>query len=808
MIEAEVKKTDLSKISKWSVMERLEDVIRFKEMSVLKKTERKKRGYEYVEGLDPANNEGGTKGRDCTLILVEGLSAKTYAAEGIQEGAFGKKGRDWFGIMALRGKVLNCRNASPAMIAKNKVITDIIKSIGVQYDVDYTVEENYQKLRYGRVLLIVDADQDGIHISGLIQNMFHALFPSLLKRSESFITAMQTPIVRVYGKSDKIFYDEQEYFKYVASLGGKSFEKKYYKGLGTSNQDEVAETFAKKIIKFVDDDKSFESMNKAFNKNYSDSRKEWLLTFNPSKTVLKWNGNNEEELDISVSDFIDTELIKFSIGNCARSIPNLMDGLKEGHRKVLYTCFKHKNLKYSGKPMKVAQIAGLVAFDTSYHHGEQILYNTITGMANEFVGSNNIPYLFRGGQFGTRSAGGDDAANGRYIFTKLDALTRLIFHPDDDVLLEYEEDDGKKIEPKYYVPIIPTILTNGCLVGIGTGWSCNVPCYNPVDLVDSIKLWLDCEGDKMSVLPDLKPWYRGHRGEMSFDAKRYVSYGISEKDDKGKIRVTELPVGYWTNDFTEKLEQMKAEKKISNYKNHSTPKTVDFTITELKEGPECKLDLHKYIHVSNMVLFTEEGVLKKYSSTKDILHSYCTLRYAFYIKRKEYKLKGIERQIKMLGNKKRFLEEVRDGDLKLFNIVKGKRESRKTSEIVSELEQRGYDKDLYVEKEKHDVEDEGDDDDDEEEGSEDSKKKTVKKTGNGYEYLLRLQISSVTVEKIERLKKDIDTKIEERDKLKETSEKDMWKNDLDMLMKAYYPYIESLDNISVKKASKKVIKKM
>ena len=797
LITAEVNKTHISKISKWTVMEKLEDIIRFKEMAVLKKTERKKRGYEYVEGLDPANNEGGNKGRDCTLILVEGLSAKTYASEGIQEGAFGKKGRDWFGIMALRGKLLNCRNAAPSMIAKNKVITDIIKAVGVQYDVDYTVEENFQKLRYGRVLVIVDADQDGIHISALIQNMFHALFPSLLKRQESFITAMQTPIVRVYGKPDKIFYDEYEYLSYVSSLGGKKFDKKYYKGLGTSDQDEVAETFAKKIIKFIDDEKCFETMNKAFHKKYADSRKEWLLTFDPAKTVLKWSGNKQEELPISFSDFIDTELIKFSIGNCARSIPNLMDGFKEGHRKVLYTCFRHKNLRFSGKPMKVAQVAGLVAFDTAYHHGEQILYNTITGMANDFVGSNNIPLLYRGGQFGSRSEGGKDAANGRYIFTKLDALTRLIFHPDDDVLLDYSEDDGVKIEPKYYVPIIPTILVNGCTVGIGTGWSCNVPCYNPIDLVDAIKVWLENkDGDVLPLLPDLKPWYRGHKGDMTYDGKRYTSWGISEKDGKGKITVSELPVGYWTSDFTEKLEKMKAEKEITNYKNHSTPKTIDFTITESKEDEkECDLSLYTYIHTTNMVLFSEEGVLKKYNSIQDILDSYCRIRYSFYIKRKEYKLRGLENLIKILGNKKRFLQEVRDGELKLFNIVKGKRESKKTSEIIKDLEDRGYDKN-------NDIENKSEEDSLSDEENEQPVKS--KKSGNGYEYLLRLQISSITAEKIDKLKNDIDSKIQERDTLESTTEKDMWIYDLERFLEQYHPYIESLDKS--KPSQKKIVR--
>ena len=808
VVTAEVKKTHIAAISKWAVMERLEDVIRFKEMSVLKKTERKKRGYEYVEGLDPANNEGGTKGRECSLILVEGLSAKTYASEGIQEGAFGKKGRDWFGIMALRGKVLNCRNAAPSVIAKNKVITDIIKAVGVQYDVDYTIEDNFQKLRYGRILIITDSDVDGIHISGLVQNMFHALFPTLFKRENAFLTSMQTPIVRVYGKPDKIFYDEQEYLKYVDTLGGKKFDKKYYKGLGTSDQSEVAETFAKKIVNFVDDEKSFESMNKAFHKKYSDSRKEWLLTFNQNEPVLKWEGNKQETRDISITDFIDTELIKYSISNCARSIPNMMDGFKEGNRKVLYTCFKHKNLRYSGKPMKVAQVAGLVAFDTAYHHGEHILYNTITGMANEFPGSNNIPLLFRGGQFGSRSEGGKDAANGRYIFTKLDALTRTIFHPDDDVLLDYLQDDGVNIEPKYYVPIIPMILVNGCIVGIGTGWSCNVPCYNPSDLVDCIKIWLEHDGvvtteDGSSLLPDLKPWYRGHKGEMTFDGKRFVSWGIAERDeDKGKMRITELPVGYWTSDFTEKLEQMKAEKHIANYKNHSTPKTVDFTIMESKETDELpgdsELGLYSYIHTSNMVMFSEENNLKKYSSVHEIIDNYCRVRYTFYTKRKEYKLRALEKLIKNLGNKKRFLEEVRDGDLKLFTVSKGKRQSRKTTEIVAELEERGYDKEDSSDEE---VVKEDEEDDEEE-------KKPDKRSCHGFEYLLRMQISSITAEKIDKLKNDIASNILDRDTLLGTTEKEMWKSDLEMFLEAYNPYVESLDGEkAVKKVAKKAVAK-
>jgi DNA gyrase/topoisomerase IV subunit B len=898
-ITAEVKKSHIATISRWTVRDRLEDIIRAKEMVVLKKAERKKRGYEKVEGLEPANNEGGSKSTECTLILVEGLSAKTYASWGIQRGAFGKKGRDWFGIFPLRGKVLNCRNAKPVTISKNKIVTDIIKALGIQYDLDYSIEENYKKLRYGRVMIICDADVDGHHISGLIQNMFHALFPTLLKRQVPFLTSMQTPIVRVYlGKTDKLFYDEQEYRKYVKTLDGKKINKKYYKGLGSSNEDDVAETFGQKLIEYKEDDHTFENMNKAFNTKFSDMRKEWLEHYDSSQTVLKWDGNKEEKLAITFSDYINTELIKFSLDDCKRSIPNIMDGLKEGHRKVLYVCFLN-NIKHTGKTIKVAQLAGMVSHKAGYHHGEQNLEATMTHMANAYVGSNNIPLLFRDGQFGcldpdtpvlafdgsiklakdvrvgdlligddgskrtvtglfsgednmykvtqsygdnyivnsshiltlrysgnrciywkessncwymeyystenkqikyrtesvslsvskedayekmfklretlpdtdifdiklgdylklapsikrkfkgvnrrvdkqhldcnisiepvgygkfngwsldgncrfllgdftvthnSRAENGDDAAAGRYIWTKLDAMTRYIFREEDDMLLDYIEDDGDKVEPKFYVPIIPMILING-MTGIGTGWSSSIPSYNPLDIISAIKVWIN-NGHKafdvtddisISLLPELTPWYRGHTGDMTSEGDgKYTTWGRVDLDNKGKAHVSELPVGMSTSSFVDFLEEMKENKHISNYKNHSTPKDISFTITESSEGISCdvnNLKLFRHIRTTNMVAFTENGAIKKFNSAEEIIDSFCQVRYLYYVKRKERILKNLDRTIKILGNKKRFLQEVRDGIFKLFEDVKGKRQSRKTVDIIKELEQTGYDRD-------------------------------------------------------------------------------------------------------------------
>ncbi len=116
--------------------------------------------------------------------------------------------------------------------------------------------------------------------------------------------------------------------------------------------------------------------------------------------------------------------------------------------------------------MKVVQLAGYVAEKTAYHHGETSLHTTIVRMAQDFIGSNNIPLLIPSGQFGSRAEGGDDFASPRYIYTKLSPLTRFLFPAADDKQLEYLEEDGVMVEPKYYIPIIPTVLVNGSQ-GIG-----------------------------------------------------------------------------------------------------------------------------------------------------------------------------------------------------------------------------------------------------------------------------------------------------------------------------------------------------
>ena len=564
---------------------------------------------------------------------------------------------------------------------------------------------------------------------------------------------MQTPIVKVFlPRKELLFYQEEHFREWQASNPEKKYKMKYYKGLGTSSDKEIKNTFGKKLIHYVEDEHTDDNMNKVFHNKFSDQRKEWLGEYDPDRLVHIPN-DNSKIFNMNYSDHIDTQHIKFSIDDCGRSIPNMMDGLKESHRKILYSAF----LRNLNKVMKVAQLAGYVAEKSNYHHGEQCLFETITKMAQCFPGSNNIPYFVRDGQFGSRLNGGKDAANARYIFTKLEKLTRLLFPEEDDVLLTMKKDDGDDIEPEFYVPILPTVLINGCTAGIGTGWSCSIPCYNPLDLIECVKIWLkkktafeEENGELYSLLPEISPYYKGFTGEIKkVSENKYITYGkcVREKTSgkRYKVTVVELPVQMWTDKFKTQLEDLLEKKMIKSLKNYSTPDKVKFEIVENDEllCNEDTLNMHSYLYCSNMVLFDEHGRIKKYDTIDEIIDNFCQVRYRYYVLRKKHQLSSLQQLLKTLQNKHRFLQQVMDDELVVYR--------KDYDKIVSEMEQLNYDKD----------------------------------NKNTYDYLLNMNIRSFTQQKFEDLRKEIE-KIEVNiTSLHKISETNLWLKDIQKFQKEY-----------------------
>lgn len=752
----------INKISKWDVMHRINDIVRDKELSVLKKSENKRGASRKIEGVDHANNMGGKYSTECSFILCEGDSAKSFAVAGIDVSIFGKKGRDWFGIYKLRGKILNPRNATPKQISENTIITNLIRALNLRVGVDYTDDAVFSTLNYGRVIILVDQDYDGFHIGGLILNFFHTLYPSVMRRKTPYLVSMMTPIAKVFLPNETLqFYDQRKYDKYASEIQamGKKLKVKYYKGLGSSEEEEVLDTYGKKIIEFTMDENTDMNMVKVFHKSHANDRKEWMEMYDPS--IYNEIPDRDQVSNMSISDYLNHEVIKFSIDDCSRNIPCIIDGFKEGQRKIIYACFKKKLTT----EFKVAQLAGYVAEHTAYHHGEVNLYGTITGMATCFVGSNNIPLLYRGGQMGTRLMGGKDAAAARYIFTKLETLTRCIFPEEDDGLLEKNYDDGIAVEPKFYVPIIPMVLVNGVSGAIGTGWSSNIPSYNPIDICKYIKTWIKTDGQ--GPFEELTPWYSGFTGviEKSGD-NRYITHGTCTRLTNNKVLISELPIGVWTDTFKEKIEDLVDEKVFKQMKNYSTTQKVHFEVIETADGEKCTpelLKLYSYLSTSNMVLFTEKGTIKRYENVHEILNEFCTTRLRYYKLRKDNLINQLTNQLNKAELSKRFLTDVMEDRLNVFK--------RNEKDIIKDMIKLGYTA-------QNDEEDSGED--------------------SGFMYLFKMSVRSFSNEKITQLTSEINTYKNKIKDIKTKTHGEMWGEDIENFLTKYGEWKIEMDKKSKK----------
>ncbi|KND03704.1 DNA topoisomerase 2 [Spizellomyces punctatus DAOM BR117] len=773
----------MKKVLKSGVVDNILSFARFKQDQLLKKTDGvKKTRITGMAKLDDANNAGTRNAHKCTLILTEGDSAKSLAVSGLSV-----VGRDNFGVFPLRGKLLNVREASHSQITQNTEINAIKQILGLQHGKVYTSTDS---LRYGHLMIMTDQDHDGSHIKGLIINLLDHFWPSLLK-VPGFLLEFITPIVKVTKgsgsqKREQSFFTIPEYEEWKrAHDDGKGWTIKYYKGLGTSTTEDAKKYFSamnRHLKPFsAAQDGERELIDMAFSKKKADDRKEWLRQFQPG-TYMDHSQNR-----IAISDFINKELILFSMADNARSIPSAVDGLKPGQRKILFSCFK-RNLK---QEIKVAQLAGYVSEHSAYHHGEQSLCSTIVGMAQNFVGSNNMQLLEPRGQFGTRLQGGKDAASPRYIFTTLSPLARALYHPADDALLAYQNEDGQSIEPEWYLPILPVLLINGG-EGIGTGWSSSIPNYNPRDVVENIFRIMD--GDD---LVPMHPWYRGYKGTIELVGKdKYRVTGVIKKIDETTVEITELPIRTWTQNYKEDLESWltgteKQAAWIKDYKEYHTDSSVHFivTLTEEqmalaeKEGLEKRFKLVSSISTSNLVCFDQEGRIRKYESVEDIFTEFCDLRRKYYQKRKEYLLNQLNSDLTKLDNKVRFVTEIIQGELVVQN--------KKRDALLQELRHRKY-VPIHNKKEKPDVDEEAED---EEESTKESK-------GHGYDYLLSMPIWNLTMEKVQQLMKQRDQKAEEVVILTGQSINQLWRTDLDAFL-AQWDHFERMmeENDSQKPAN-------
>ena len=850
----------IDKLAESGIMERALELSQFRESQALKKTDGVKRARILdIPKLDDAHWAGTKKGDQCTLILTEGDSAKAMAVAGI---SVIPNGHDLYGVYPLKGKPLNVRDKDDIDVAQNKEICDIKKILALREGTEY---KDVSTLRYGRIMLMTDSDVDGSHIKGLIIN-FLSRWPSLMQL-EGFITSLLTPIVKVWkktakkGKMDAIsFYTLSAYGEWLqAHNQGRGYETKYYKGLGSSTPAEGKEYFKDfKIVIYHWDELASGTVDMAFNKERADDRKIWLRDYD-GNSILDINQSR-----VSISDFINKDLIHFSNSDNHRSIPSVFDGLKPSTRKIMYCSFK-RNLRTE---IKVAQLAGYVSEHGSYHHGETSLNGAIVNLAQNYVGTNNINLLMPEGQYGSRITGGKDFAAARYIHTYLSKITHILFNKDDYPLLKLTEDDGQTVEPVFYMPIMPLVLINGS-TGIGTGWSSEIPQFNPLDILNNIRrLMLSQE-----VVPMI-PWYRGFTGSVRrIAANQWMTKGKYRVVDSTTVEITELPIGSWTQDFKNILDMYEAgyktggdvssDKKkaktpaaeakkprwtnfadangklIKSYKNESSEAQVRFTITfdpivlnNLMQGIDKKAGLsefEKLFYLSSklscgntMNLYDENNRLKNFKSPEEILTYYYTHRLIYYTKRRDNLIKILERKLPLLSTRARFILDVINEVIRIRNVPR--------AEVVSQLKKLEYPiaiKDSIttknpVKEKDHDTEKDNDTAEKDPVIAKDyiliplEQATKQQKDDADYDYLVRMPIYSLTKEKVEELLREKEEKVKELNILKDKTDKDLWDADLRMFeteykkhMDEFYDYMninpKEIEAKMAKPATKKVV---
>ena len=766
----------IEKVAKMGVMDAALQLTEVKENKAAKKTDGvKTKSIRGIPKLTDANWAGTEKSKDCVIIFCEGDSAKAGIISGLSS-----EDRNTIGVYPMKGKILNVRGEPVKRISENKEIAEIKKILGLETGKKYLdIEDVNKNLRYGKVLFMTDQDLDGSHIKGLGINLFQSEWPTL-SNIPDFIGFMNTPILKAKkGSVELDFYNDGEYNEWKEVNDIKGWKIKYYKGLGTSTGKEFREYFEKKkFVGFQHTEKSDDSIDMVFNKKRAEDRKDWLKFYDRDAYL------DTAKSSVSYEEFINRELIHFSKYDCDRSIPNLMDGLKISLRKILYSGFK-KNLTTE---IKVAQFSGYVSEHSGYHHGEASLNAAIVGMAQNFVGSNNVNLFMPNGQFGTRLQGGKDSASERYIFTQLNKITRSIFPSQDDNVLTYLDDDGLLVEPVYYAPIIPMVLVNGSK-GIGTGFSTDIMCYNPLEIIDYLKNKLMYIEDNIEFVP----YYEGFKGEITkISDGKFLIKGCYEKLAVDKIRVTELPVGYWTEDFKELLENLiepgqdkdgkKIASSVKDYDDMSKDTNVDFTITfakgkleelELSKGDHGCNGLEKILKLcttnttTNMHLFDSKDTLQKYENVSDIIDSYYGVRLNLYQDRKDYMIDAIEKDLVLLSNKAKYIKENLDGTIDL--------RKKKKEQVIEMLEAKGYDK-LENDEE--------------------------------YKYLVKMPMDSVTEENVDKLLNDKGNKEAELEQIKNTTINKMWITELNQLRELYIEYKEDRARLmSGEEKKKKVVSK-
>lgn len=706
----------------------------------LKKVAPSKRGGEVnIDKYDPALDCRKTP-LECTLILTEGDSAKALATAGLAV-----VGREKYGVFPLRGVALNVRNCPLAKAVANKEIAALLKILNV------SPNGGLENIRYRRLAIMSDQDSDGSHICGLILNFIEVFYPQIIEAWPDFVCRIVTPLLKATPKTGggevRAFFSMQAYAEWAAGVNVDRYVIKYYKGLGSSTVREAKEIFrdlARHTMVFSWDEHAASGLKAFFDDKMADERKRILTVDYDSEACVDYSVNT-----LSITDFLMRDMVHFSTYSNFRGLPSAIDGLTPARRKVMYYFLNH----VKGE-VKVSQAAAGVAQKTLYLHGETSLIESIVGLAQEVVGTNNVALLLPIGQFGSRLDKPSVHAAPRYIFTALSNVARAVFPVEDDAVLERRVEEGERIEPVHFVPVIPMILINGA-TGIGTGFATNVPCHSLPSVVA-------CCRATLAGLPIAapEPHYEGFTGRLEVTPKSVLTHGIMQRLSPTSVLVTELPVGRWTDHFLREMKEgEKLKYPVAGVINQSTEARVHVEVQFVSPIDEVSdEDLAKSLRLttseatSHMYLFDAGYSLRLFEDYEAIIREHAKERLRVNGLRKATLLKDLHMKRERADVRARFIELVVTGALKLRGVKRD----------LLEAELRDQHKLPQVPNAAGEL---------------------------SFDVVLKMDFTSCTEEHIEKLRKERETLAVAISELEGKTPESIWAEDLDRLLVAYAEYL-------------------
>lgn len=683
-------------------------------------TGRKKTKHTDYEKYTPAKYAGGKKSQLCYLIAVEGDSAMTQVSTGISHNL----GFQHYGVISLGGVIMNARKEitfvennnrihikKSTKLTKNIFMNVLMEVTGLNIDYKYdpastTYKKEMNELNYGHLVACVDQDLDGKgNILGLLLSTFELFWPSLL--NAGYVKWFGTPIIRAYPKSGGQiipFYSTAEFLEWETTHPACKYNMQYYKGIGTHSRDETIHMFGKfhdHLVTYYMDERSHDLFEIYFGTK-SDLRKIELAK--PTKTI---SPESLRECEItkrmSCSDHLENDTNLYQKDNLERKLDHVIDGQNQAGRKILDGLIKAFRAR-GNQQMKVNQLGGYVSEHENYHHGEASLHNSITGRGLVTTGGKQLPIIVPLSNFGSRKEGGGDAADARYIWCKLNKdITELLFPEEDYWILPFNFDEGKRSEPKYFVPIIPLAIIESTELP-AHGWKLKTWGRDVFKVIENVRRLIRL-GDEVDLIPMPPATYKGSpyewRGTIKSIRGDQYSFGCYTIDEsQNMITITELPLRVWTTPYVNSLKKKFASinNKIIAEPPHDLSDDISVKIEiKLKPGALDILEtyndayftdgIEEYFQLrdrmdSHINLMGVSGEIIEAKTYDRIMYMWFPIRKVFYKERIDRKRALLTYRIRYLTNIIRYVEICNNLGLS----------KRKLSEMISILEEEKFDK--------------------------------------------------------------------------------------------------------------------